>query len=64
MDSTKIGVLEQADYVRLGRLLKGEQGRGLESKIDLEVLRNFSAQALERESANQELGRLLVFADL
>ena len=38
VDGAKVGVLEEADQVRLGGLLKGEDGRGLQAKGRLGVL--------------------------
>ena len=64
VDGAEVGVLEEADEVGLGRLLEGGDGGGLEAQVGLEVLGNLADQALERELADQELGRLLVLADL
>ena len=38
VDSSEVGVLEQADEVGLGRLLKGEDCGALESQVGLVVL--------------------------
>ena len=38
VDGAAVGVLEEADQVRLGGLLQGEDGRGLETQVRLEVL--------------------------
>ena len=64
VDRAKVRVLEEADEVRLSRFLEREHGRALEAEVGLEVLRDLAHQALERELADQELGRLLVAADL
>jgi hypothetical protein len=64
VDGSQVGVLEEADEVSLGRLLKGKDGRSLEAEIGLVVLGNLSHQALERQLADEELGRLLVASDL
>ena len=64
MDRAQVGVLEEANEVRLGGLLEGEDGGALEAKVGLEVLGNLANQALERELADQELSGLLVAADL
>ena len=61
VDGAQVRVFEQADQVRLGRLLKRQNRRGLEAQIRLEVLRDFAHETLERKLADQELGRLLVF---
>ncbi len=64
VDGAQVGVLEQSDEIRLGGLLKGHHGGGLESEIGLEILGNFPDQALERELPDQQFGRLLVATDL
>ena len=64
VDGAEVGVLEEADQVGLGGLLEGQNGRALEAKVRLEVLRNLAYQALEGQLADQELRALLVLADL
>ncbi len=64
MDGAEVGVLKETDEVRLGRLLKGKDRRGLEAKVRLEVLGNLAHKALERELAEEELSGLLVTTDL
>ena len=64
VDRAEVGVLEEADEVGLGGLLEREDGRALEAEVGLEVLGDLADEALERELADQELGRLLVAADL
>lgn len=54
---------EEGDEVGLSSLLKGKDSRRLEAKVGLEVLRDFTDEALEREFADEEVGRLLVLAD-
>merc|ERR1719164_197518 len=49
---------------RLGRLLQREDRRALEAQVRLEVLRDLAHEALERQLADEELGALLVLADL
>jgi hypothetical protein len=39
VDGAEVGVLEEADQVRLGGLLEGEDGVRLEAQVRLEVLR-------------------------
>jgi len=63
VDSSQVGVFEEGDEIGLASLLKGEDGRGLEPKIRLEVLSNFTNKTLERELADEEIRALLVFAD-
>ena len=48
-------VLEQADEVRLRRLLQDQNRRRLEAQVRLEVLGEFSDQALKRQLAEQQL---------
>ena len=64
MDGAEVGVLEETDEVRLGRLLKREDGVRLEAEVRLEVLGDLADEALEGELADEELGGLLVLADL
>ncbi len=64
VDGAQVGVLEEADQVGLGGLLQGHHGAGLEAEVGLEVLGDLADQALEGQLADQQLGRLLVAADL
>ena len=67
VDRAQVGVLEEADQVRLAGLLQGDNGRRLEAVLGtatLEVLGDLADQALEGHLADQQLRRLLVFADL
>jgi len=64
VDGAQVGVLEQAHQVGLGGLLQGQDGGGLEAQVGLEVLGDLTHQALEGELADQQLGGLLVLADL
>ena len=64
VDGTQVGVLEESDQVGLGGLLEGKDGGSLETEIGLEVLGDLTDQALEGQLADQEVGRLLVPADL
>ena len=63
VDGAQVGVLEQTDKVSLGCFLESQHSRSLEAKVGLEVLGDFTDQALERQLADQELGALLVAAD-
>ena len=63
VDGAQVGVFEEADKVGFRGFLKGKNGRPLESKVGLEVLGDFTNQALERKLADQEIGRFLVSAD-
>ena len=49
MDGAQVGVLEQRDEVGLNGLLESTDGRGLEAKVGLEVLSNFTDKTLERK---------------
>lgn len=60
----EVGVLEKGDEVSLNGLLKSTDGGRLEAEIRLEVLSDLTDETLERELADQELGRLLVATDL
>ena len=64
VNSTQIGVLEEMHEVGFGRLLQSKYGGALETKVTLEVLGDLAHEALERELANEELGRLLIATDL
>ena len=64
MDGGQVGVLEEPDEVGLGGLLERQDGRRLEAQVGLEVLGDLADQALEGQLADQEVGRLLVLADL
>ncbi|EJK66750.1 hypothetical protein THAOC_12298, partial [Thalassiosira oceanica] len=64
VDGAEVGILEEANEVGLGGLLEGEDGRSLEAEVALEVLGDLADEALERELADEEVGGLLVTADL
>jgi histone H3 len=64
MDSAKIGVLKKANKVSLSGLLKGKDGRSLESEISLEVLGDLTHKSLEGKLADKKLSGLLVTSDL
>ena len=64
MDGAEIGVLKEANHEGLGCLLEGEDGRGLEAEVGLEVLGDLTDEALEGGLADDEVGGLLVLADL
>jgi len=64
VDGAKVCVFEQGDEVSLDGLLKGTDGRALEAQVGLEILCDFTNQALEGELADQKLGGLLVTTDL
>ena len=64
VDGTQVGVLKQTHQVSLAGLLQGHNGGALEAQVGLEVLGNLPDQALEGQLADEQLGRLLVAADL
>jgi hypothetical protein len=64
VDGAQVGVLKEGDEVSLDGLLESADGRRLEAKIRLEILRNLTDETLEGKLADQELGRLLVTTDL
>ena len=64
MDGGKVGIFEERDQVSLGGLLKSHDGGGLETQVRLEVLSDFTNEALERKLPDQKLRRLLVATDL
>ena len=60
---TKVGILKKTDKVGFAGFLQGHHGRALKPQVGLEVLSNLADQTLERELANQQLGRLLIPED-
>ena len=80
MDGAQVGVLEQADQVGFGSLLQGEHCGRLEAEVRLEVLCDFTNEALkftelggekllncfylERQLPEQEFSGLLVTTNL
>jgi len=63
VNSGQVSVFEKGNEVGLASLLKGEDGRGLEAKIRLEILSDLTDETLEGELANKEIRALLVFTD-
>lgn len=63
VDGAQVGVLEETNQVSLRGLLEGSDGRALEAEIGLELLRDFTDEALEGELADEQVGRLLVATD-
>jgi hypothetical protein len=64
VDGAEVGVLKEAHEVRLGGLLERGDGGRLEAEVRLELLGDLAHEALERQLADEELGRLLEPADL
>ena len=64
MNGTQVGILKQTNEVSLGSFLESHDSRGLEAEISLEILSNFTHQALERQFPDQKFGALLITPDL
>jgi len=64
VDSGEVSVLEERHKVSLRSLLESTNGGRLETQVRLEVLGNFTDKTLERQLADEEIGRLLVLPDL
>ena len=64
MDSTQVGVFKESNKVGFRGLLKSQHSSGLEAEIRLEVLGNLTNKALEGGLADEQVGGLLVLADL
>ncbi|KAL0623398.1 LOW QUALITY PROTEIN: Zinc finger protein [Plecturocebus cupreus] len=64
VDGAQVGVLEEPHQVGLAGLLQRHHRGALEAQVGLEVLRDLAHQALERQLPDQQLGGLLVAADL
>lgn len=63
MDSAQVGIFEQADKVRLCSFLQGKNCGALETKIRLEILRDFPHKTLERQFTDEQVGRFLIATD-
>lgn len=64
VDGAQVGIFEEANQVRLARFLQCHDGGALEAQVGLEILRNFTHKTLERQLADEQLGALLVAANL
>ena len=64
VDGAEVGVLEETNEVSLSGLLEGEDGRGLEAEVVLELRSDLTDESLEGELADEELGGLLETSDL
>jgi len=60
VDGAQVGVLEEADEVRLRGFLERQDGVRLETKVRLEVLRDLADEALEGKLADEQLRGLLI----
>jgi len=63
VDGAQVGVFKQPHKVGLGGFLESKNSRRLEAEFGLEILGNFTDEALEGRLADQEFGGLLVLAD-
>ena len=64
VDGAQVGVFEKTHQVGLAGFLKSHDGRTLETQIGLEILGDFTDQALEGQLADEQLSGLLVTTDL
>lgn len=64
VDGAEIGIFKEGNEVGFHGFLERTDGGRLESKIGLEVLRNFTYQTLEWQLADQKLCRLLITTNL
>ena len=64
VNGAEVGVLEEANQISFSGLLQSTDSGTLEPQVGLEVLGNFTNQALEGKLAYQEIGGLLELADL
>jgi hypothetical protein len=64
VDSAQVGVFEESNEVGFGGLLEGENRRSLEPQVTLEILGDLPDETLEGELADEQVGGLLVPADL
>jgi len=64
VNGAEVSVLKETNEVGLGGLLEGGDSGALEAEVSLEVLRNLTNQALERELPDQKLCALLVLPNL
>ena len=59
MDGAQISVFKQADKVRFGCLLKGTDGRRLETEFSVKVVSNFPDKPLEGQLSDEKFGAFL-----
>ena len=64
MDGAEASILENADEIGLGCLLKGNECLSLESKVVVDVTANVSDKSLEWSSWNEKISALLIPFDL
>lgn len=64
VDGAQVGVLEKSNQVGFASLLEGHDGGALEAQVGLEVLGDFTDEALEGQFPDEEFSALLVTTDL
>ena len=64
MNSAQVGVFEEPNKVGFGSFLSSEESGALEPQVLLEILGNLTNKAHEGFSADEEIGRLLIFTNL
>ena len=64
VNRAQVRVLKERNQVGFGRFLESQNRRSLEAEVVLEVLSDFSDEALKRELSDEQVGRLLVAANL
>jgi len=64
VDGAAVGVFVETDQISLGGFLEGEDGLRLEAEVLLVLPGDLADETLEGGLADQEIRRLLVFADL
>jgi hypothetical protein len=63
MDSAQVGIFKETDEVSFTSFLKSHDSRRLEAEISLEILSDFTNQALKGKLADEKLSRFLVTTD-
>ena len=63
VDGAEVGVLEEADHVRLGGLLEGQDGARLEAELVSVLGGDLTHQSLEGQLPDEQLGALLESSD-
>ena len=63
VNSAQVGVFKEGDEVSLSGFLEGQHSGGLESKLLLPFVGNFSDHSLEGEFPDKEISRFLILSD-
>jgi hypothetical protein len=64
VDGSHVGIVKEADEVRLGGLLQRRESRAPEAQRSVKRLRNFAYKARERRAGDQQIAAALELADL